>query len=130
MPQLFKLNAKNLPLIPREAAFPEYNRSGLKAGIVHIGIGAFHRAHQAFYTDQILRNPLNKDWAICGIGLLESDRKIIDVLTDQDGLYTVVITEPDGMLSARVIGSIIEYIYAPDNQEAVIEKMASHTALP
>jgi mannitol 2-dehydrogenase len=70
MPQLFKLNSKNLPLIPREATLPEYDRSVLKTGIVHIGVGAFHRAHQAFYTDMLLQNPENKGWGICGIGLL------------------------------------------------------------
>jgi mannitol 2-dehydrogenase len=124
MPQLFKLNSKNLPLIPREATLPEYDRSVLKTGIVHIGVGAFHRAHQAFYTDMLLQNPENKGWGICGIGLLESDRKIIDWLLQQDGLYTVMITEPDEILTARVIGSIVECLYAPDDPQAVIEKMA------
>lgn len=124
MPQLFKLNMKTLPLIPREATFPEYDRSVLKAGIVHIGVGAFHRAHQAYYTDTLLQNPANKGWGICGIGLLDSDRKIIDGLAQQDGLYTVLITGQDGIRTARVIGSIIECLYAPDDPEAVIEKMA------
>ena len=124
MPQLFKLNSKNLPLIPREATLPEYDRSVLKSGIVHIGVGAFHRAHQAFYTDMLLQNPENRDWGICGIGLLESDRKIIDWLVLQDGLYTVMITEPDGILTARVIGSIVECLYAPDDPQTAIEKMA------
>jgi mannitol 2-dehydrogenase len=124
MPQLFKLNSKNLPLIPREATLPEYDRSVLKTGIVHIGVGAFHRAHQAFYTDMLLQNPENKGWGICGIGLLESDRKIIDWLLQQDGLYTMMITEPDEILTARVIGSIVECLYAPDDPQAVIEKMA------
>jgi len=124
MQQLFKLNSKNLPLIPREATLPEYDRSVLKTGIVHIGVGAFHRGHQAFYTDMLLQNPENRGWGICGIGLLESDRKIIDWLVQQDGLYTVMSTEPDGILTARVIGSLIECLYAPDDPEAVIEKMA------
>ncbi len=55
MPQLFKLNSKNLPMIPGEATLPEYDRSVLKSGIVHIGVGAFHRAHQAVYTDMLLQ---------------------------------------------------------------------------
>jgi mannitol 2-dehydrogenase len=124
MPQLFKLNSKNLPLIPREATLPDYDRSVLKTGIVHIGVGAFHRAHQAFYTDMLLQTPGNSEWGICGIGLLESDRRIIDWLVQQDGLYSVMITGPDGILTARVIGSVIECLYAPDDPEAVIEKMA------
>ncbi len=124
MPQLFKLNSKNLPFIPKEATLPEYDRSVLKAGIVHIGVGAFHRAHQAYYTDILLQNPANKGWGICGIGLLDSDRRIIDALVQQDGLYTVLITEPDGILTARVIGSMVECLYAPDNPGAVIDKLA------
>jgi mannitol 2-dehydrogenase len=124
MPQLFKLSSKNLPLIPKEATLPEYDRSVLKTGIVHIGVGSFHRAHQAFYTDMLLKSSVNKEWGICGIGLLDSDRKIIDALVRQDGLYTVLITEPDGILTARVIGSVIECLYAPDDPKTVIEKMA------
>jgi mannitol 2-dehydrogenase len=124
MPQLFKLNSKNLPLIPGEATLPEYDRSVLKTGIVHIGVGAFHRAHQAYYTDMLLRNPGNIEWGICGIGLLESDRRIMDWLAQQDGLYSVMVTGPDGILTARVIGSVIECLYAPDDPEAVVEKMA------
>jgi mannitol 2-dehydrogenase len=125
MSQLFKLNSKNLQLIPAEATLPAYDRSVLKTGILHIGIGAFHRAHQAYYTDMLLRNPGNSEWGICGIGLLESDRRIIDWLVQQDGLYSVMITGPDGILTARVIGSVIECLYAPDDPEAVVEKMAS-----
>jgi len=125
MPQLFKLNSKNLPLIPREAAFPEYDRSVIKAGIVHIGVGAFHRAHQALYTDRLLHSSANSEWGICGIGLLDSDRKIIDNLMQQDGLYTVLITGQDGILTARVIGAIIECLYAPDDPLAVIGKLAN-----
>jgi mannitol 2-dehydrogenase len=124
MQQLFKLNSKNLPLIPGEASLPGYDRSILKTGIVHIGVGAFHRSHQAYFTDRLLQNPGNGDWGICGIGLLESDRKIIDWLVQQDGLYSVMITGPDGILTARVIGSVVECLYAPDDPEAVIEKMA------
>ncbi len=124
MPQLFKLNQKNLPFIPKEATLPEYDRSVIKTGIVHIGVGAFHRAHQAFYTDTLLRNPANKEWGICGVGLLDSDRRIIDSLIQQEGLYTVLITEPDGILTAKVIGSIVECLYAPDDHKAVLEKMA------
>ena len=73
-------------------AVPDYDRSELKSGIIHIGPGAFHRAHQAYYTDQILRQGGNKDWGICDVGLLPSDKKIINTLKDQDGLYTLIIT--------------------------------------
>jgi mannitol 2-dehydrogenase len=64
------------------------------------------------------------DWAICGVGVLPGDRRMRDALSAQDGLYTLVVKAPDGTLSPRVIGSIKEYLYAPDDPEAVIEKMA------
>ena len=124
MKEIKKLNAKNLSLLPKEVATPAYDRSKLKSGIVHIGIGGFHRAHQAFYTDQLLHNPDITGWGICGIALLNADRKIIDTLVRQDGLFTLLITESDGTLTARVIGSVIEYIFAPDNPGTVLEKMA------
>jgi mannitol 2-dehydrogenase len=124
MLEIQKLNAKSLSLFPGNVAIPAYDRSKLKTGIVHIGIGGFHRAHQAFYTDQILHNTDITEWGICGIALLDSDRRMIETLVSQDGLYTLLITEPDGTLKARIIGSITEYHFAPENQEAVLEKMA------
>jgi mannitol 2-dehydrogenase len=124
MQKSIKLNAKNLSRFPKEVSIPAYVRSGIKTGIVHIGIGGFHRAHEAFYTDQVMDRQGTKDWGICGIALLENDRKIFDTLVNQDGLYTLMVTELDGTLNARVIGSIIEYLFAPENPVAVLEKMA------
>lgn len=124
MQEIIKLNANNLPLLPKAVATPAYDRSKIKTGIVHIGVGSFHRAHEAFYTDQVLQHKDVTDWGICGIALLDTDRKIFETLVNQDGLYTLMITQSDGTLAARVIGSIIEYLFAPGNPEAVLEKMA------
>jgi mannitol 2-dehydrogenase len=124
MRELIKLNAKNLFQLPKEVLIPSYDRSVIKAGIAHIGIGAFHRSHEAYYTDQVLHRNDTTSWGICGIALLDSDRKIFNTLSDQDGLYTLMTTEADGNLKARVIGSIVEWLFAPDNPDAVIEKMA------
>jgi mannitol 2-dehydrogenase len=124
MHKIIKLNAENLHLLPRDVAIPDYKRSEIKTGVVHIGIGGFHRAHEAFYTDQVLQNNNSKNWGICGIALLDTDTKIYNVLKDQDGLYTLMITEPDGALTARVIGSVTEYLFAPENPGTAIEKMA------
>ena len=121
---MIKLNAKNLDRLPKKVAIPDYNRSEIKAGIVHIGIGSFHRSHQAFYTDQLLHRSDESDWGICGIALLDSDRKIFNTLVNQNGLYTLMITEPDGTLTARIIGSVVELLFAPENPGAVLEKMA------
>ncbi len=66
-----------------------------------------------------------KEWGICVVGLLHSDKKIINTLKDQDGLYTLVTAEQDGSIKARVIGSIIEYLFAPENPGAVLDKIAN-----
>ncbi|MGQ1786380.1 mannitol dehydrogenase family protein [Saccharicrinis sp. GN24d3] len=118
------LNKENLKSLPSDVAVPTYDRSAVKASIVHVGIGGFHRAHQAFYADQLLEKGVARDCGICGVGLLEFDRKICDILTEQDGLYTLMTKELDGSVNARVIGSMVEVMFAPDNKQAVIEKMA------
>ncbi|GAA2895026.1 mannitol dehydrogenase family protein [Streptosporangium fragile] len=107
-----------------EVAVPSYDRSRLTVGIVHFGVGGFHRAHQAMYLDRLMNDGRAHDWAICGVGVLPGDARMRDALTAQDGLYTMVLKHPDGTREARVIGSITEYLFAPDDPEAVVEKMA------
>lgn len=108
-----------------DLAVPQYDRSRLRAGIVHLGVGGFHRAHQAMYLDRLMNAGEALDWAICGVGVLPHDARMRDALTSQDGLYTLVLKHPDGTLEGRVIGSIVEFLLAPDDPEAVLEKMAS-----
>ncbi|GAA1832953.1 mannitol dehydrogenase family protein [Pseudonocardia ailaonensis] len=109
----------------RSVEVPGYDRSAVTVGIVHFGVGGFHRAHQAMYVDALMNAGEAMDWGICGVGVLPGDRRMQQALTDQDGLYTLVVKEPDGSLHPRVIGSIVEYLFAPDSPEAVIEKMAA-----
>lgn len=104
---------------------PSYDRNEIGVGIVHFGVGGFHRAHQAMYIDRLLEMGLAKDWGICGVGVMPADRKMADVMAAQDGLYTLVIENPDGSRDARVIGSIVDYRYAPDDPESVIELLAA-----
>lgn len=106
---------------------PGYDRSKVTVGIVHFGVGGFHRAHQAMYVDALMNEGESLDWGICGIGVLPADRRMQQVLTDQEGLYTLVVKRPDGSLHPRVVGSIVEYLFAPDSPEAVIEKMAAES---
>lgn len=120
-----KLNTKNLSAIGERIAIPKYSRSDIKTGILHVGIGGFHRAHEAFYTDQLLQDESVKDWGICGVALLDFDTKIYNTLREQDGLYTLIVKELDGTHTKRVIGAITEYLFAPENPTTVIEKMAS-----
>ncbi|NMR31387.1 mannitol dehydrogenase family protein [Crystallibacter degradans] len=119
------LNARNLANLPPQLVKPSYDRSQLTAGIVHFGVGGFHRAHQAMYLDRLMNQGEALDWAICGVGVLPGDALMKKVMDDQDCLYTLVIKNPDGTREGRVVGSIIEYLFAPEDPDEVIEKMAS-----
>lgn len=117
------LNAKTLDALT--VPVPRYDREKVRVGIVHIGVGSFHRAHQALYLDRLMNAGEALDWGICGVGVLASDRGMRDVMHEQDCLYTLVHKHPDGTLDARVVGSIVEYLLAPDDPEAVVERMAA-----
>jgi mannitol 2-dehydrogenase len=119
------LNAATLSAGTTGVPGPTYDRAAIVPGIVHIGVGAFHRAHQAMYVDRLLAEGKAGQWGICGVGVLAADRAMKDAMAAQDGLYTLVVKHPDGTLEPRVIGSIVEYLLAPDDPEAVIEKMAA-----
>jgi mannitol 2-dehydrogenase len=106
---------------------PGYDRSQIKTGVVHFGVGGFHRAHQAMYHDRLLNEGKGFEYGICGVGVMPGDRAMKDALEAQDGLYTLVVKHADGTYEPRVIGSIVEYLFAPDDPEAVIEKLASET---
>ncbi|SEQ01743.1 mannitol dehydrogenase family protein [Microlunatus flavus] len=103
---------------------PSYDRSQVTTGIVHFGVGGFHRAHQAMYLDRLMNEGKALDLGICGVGVMPFDLRMRDALVSQDCLYTLVLKDADGSWEPRVIGSIVEYLYAPDDPEAVIEKMA------
>ncbi|MFI7603054.1 mannitol dehydrogenase family protein [Actinoplanes sp. NPDC049681] len=122
---MLPLNARNLASLPPDLPVPSYDRGALRTGIVHFGVGGFHRAHEAMYLDRLMSAGAALDWAICGVGVMPFDERMRDALVAQDGLYTLVVKAPDGTLEPRVIGSIKEYLYAPDDPEAVIEKMAA-----
>ncbi len=106
--------------IPR----PTYDRSAVTTGIVHFGVGGFHRAHQAMYLDRLMNEGKALDWGICGVGVMPFDATMKRVMEEQDCLYTLVLKDPDGTWEPRIIGSIVEYLFAPDDPNAVIEKMA------
>ena len=102
---------------------PPYDRAAVTAGIVHFGVGGFHRAHQAMYLDRVLAGG-DLGWGVCGVGVMPQDARTRDVARAQDGLYTLVTTAPDGARTVRVVGSIVRYLYAPDDPEAVVEVLA------
>jgi mannitol 2-dehydrogenase len=109
--------------LPGEVQRPEYDRSKVSASVVHFGVGGFHRAHQAMYLDTLLAGGETR-WGICGIGVLDADRAMRDALRAQDHQYTLVQKHSDGRYEARVIGSIVDYLFAPEDPEAVIARLA------
>jgi len=121
------LNAVTLARWRGQLPVPSYDRSLVTPGVVHVGVGGFHRAHQAMYHDRLMNQGAALDWGICGVGVMPADRRMKQVLDAQDGLYTLVLKHSDGTYEPRVIGSIVEYLYAPDDPEAVIEKMAAES---
>ncbi len=121
------LSAATVDSLGAAVPVPSYDRSQVSVGIVHIGVGGFHRAHEAMYVDRLMNAGTALDWGICGVGVLAQDRAMKDALDAQDCLYTLVIKHADGSLEPAVIGSIVEYLLAPDDPEAVIEKMAAES---
>lgn len=117
------LSLATLPALPASIGRPSYMRAALSAGIVHIGVGNFHRAHMASYLDELFGMGLASDWAIIGAGVTEHDAAMRARLAGQDWLSTVVERDT-GVETARVIGSMIDFI-APDNRQRLIEAMAA-----
>ncbi len=96
------LSTETLAALSGRVAVPSYDRSLIRAGIVHFGVGGFHRAHQAMYLDRLMNAGLARDWGICGVGVLEADRGMKRVLDAQDCLYTLVEKHANGEYEARV----------------------------
>jgi mannitol 2-dehydrogenase len=119
------LNSANLASLT--IPVPSYDRSAISTGVVHFGVGGFHRAHQAMYLDQLMEQGQALDWGICGIGVMPFDLRMKEVMEAQDCLYTMVLKDAGGGWSPRVVGSIVAYRYAPDDPDAVIEQMAQPT---
>ena len=114
------------PLSALPVPGPAYDRAAVTAGLVHVGVGGFHRAHQAVYADRLLAAG-HTGWGICGVGTQPGDRAMRDVLRAQDGLYTVLVKHPDGRVEPQVVGSVVDHLYAPDDPDAVVERMAAPT---
>lgn len=119
-----RLSNATLDQLPADVARPTYDRSAVTPGIVHFGVGGFHRAHQARYLDELMNRGKNLDWGIIGMGVMPGDVRMRDALKPQDGLYTLTEKSPDGSENARVIGSIIDYVFAPDDPAHAVSVLA------
>jgi fructuronate reductase len=114
-----RLNNDALAQLPAAVARPSYDRAAVIAGIVHLGIGAFHRAHQAVYTDAILA--AEPTWGILAASLRSPDMR--DALAPQDNLYTLAVRSAEGE-ALRVIGSVNTILVAPKEPQALLAAMA------
>ena len=112
------LSQATLTGLPQAILRPRYDIGGVRVGIVHLGLGAFHRAHQAVYTDAVL--PQDPSWGICGVSL--KTPRAIAALGAQDGLYTVLERSAEGT-SARVIGAVREMLFLGTQRASVIARM-------
>ena len=120
---MHRLGTHTLTELNAGVRIPSYDRRSLTQGIAHIGVGNFHRAHEALAIDDLLSQDSSAPWAICGIALLSTDEPLARKMQAQDCLYTLVEKHASGMWDTRIIGSITELLYAPDDPEAVIIKL-------
>lgn len=114
------LEPSQLSEVSKEVLIPTYNRELVTAGIAHFGVGGFHRSHEALVIDKLLADESNSNWGIVGIGVRPADKPMQEALEPQGYLYS--LTEKDmSSIQTRVIGSIVDYKYAPENPQAVID---------
>ena len=116
-----KLCLANLDRLSVNVARPRYERSSLNPGILHIGVGNFHRSHQMVYLDRLFEQGRDLDWAVVGAGIKPYDAEQRRLLEGQDWLTTVVDLSADGS-SARVVGSMIDFCDV--RAEAIIARLA------
>ena len=113
-----RLSSLTLPDLPTAVIKPRYDRTALKTGHVHLGLGGFHRAHQAYYTESVL-NAGDLNWGILGVSLRSPAMR--DALCTQDGLYTLSSRGEDE--THHIIGAVHRLMVAPENPAALIQAM-------
>jgi fructuronate reductase len=122
-----RLSNSTLGNLPTSVTRPRYDRTRLRPRIVHLGVGNFHRAHQAYYTEQALQaaqdngDHRNLDWGICGVSLRNS--AVRDKLAPQDCLYTLEVRDNEEC-SQQVIGCLREVLVGPQATDTVIERLS------
>ncbi len=116
-----RLSTATLNTLPAAVRRPAYDRSRLQPGIVHLGLGAFARAHLCEFTDDALETAFGA-WGIIGASLQRPDQR--DRLAPQNGLYTVLKRAPAGP-ELRVIGSVLDVLVAPEDPQALLARLAA-----
>jgi mannitol 2-dehydrogenase len=119
------LARETLPDLPAGIIRPRFAPSSVRPGIVHLGLGGFHRAHMARYTHDLMEARAEAlCWGIIGVGLMPNDRRMWEALTPQDGLYTLLERQGQNE-SATVIGSVCEVLFAAETSTVVLDAMLS-----
>ncbi len=118
------LSRNRLDHLPKTIKRPLYHRDQMTPGIVHIGVGNFHRAHQSWYTHRLMQEGMALDWAVIGAGVRPYDCEMRDRLLRQDCLTTLIELAPNGA-SAEVIGSMIDYVPVETDNRPLITRMAA-----
>lgn len=117
-----ELSNYSLSSLPKNIKKPKYNRKKLSPGIVHIGVGNFHRAHQSWYLHRLFETGIDYNWAIVGAGVREFDVIQRERLIKQDCLTTLIELKPDTK-SVEIVGSMIDYEQIDSNNNSLIERM-------
>lgn len=120
------LSNKTLQSFGPAVAVPAYDRGSVRPGIVHFGVGNFHRVHLAVYIDRCLAEGGAEAWGICGVELMDfpATRIKAEAYKAQDCLYSVTESAPDGTDAVRIVGAMVEYLHAPADPEAVLMRLA------
>ncbi len=118
-----KLSNANLSKMPESVLTPNYDRAALTAGIVHIGLGNFHRAHQAWYLHRLMQNGQAHDWAIIGAGVRPNDDAMRQRLLQQDCLTTLIELDPNGS-TTEITGAMIDFLPVEADNAALIQTMS------
>ncbi len=119
---MIRISDATLNELPETIARPTYDRAILTPGIVHIGLGNFHRAHQAWYLNRLFELGLDQDWAVIGAGVRPNDAAQRAKLLAQDCLSTLIGLDPSGT-SAEVVGAMIDYVPVEEGNAALIRRM-------
>jgi hypothetical protein len=122
MANLVNANAANAAQVVKGYA---YNRSLVKAGILHFGVGNFHRAHLEFMTNMFLENNTQQNWGICGAMILPGDERLYHALKKQDGEYTLTVCGRDDSIQVYQLGALVELYWGVEEQEQILNKIAS-----
>ena len=124
-----RLHPAALSRLPADVARPGYDRQALRCGIVHLGVGAFQRAHLAAATEAAVQTSGDLRWGIAGVSLRHADTR--DALAPQGGLFTLALRDAADDGTARetlqIIGTLTEVLVAPENPRAVLERIATPT---